>query len=196
MKKRIKKILIGVSGDQGSFSEEAAMLYSANAGKPINISYLIDMESVLSVLNDEKIDLGIFPVVNSRGGLVHPAFQAMGRHSFRVVDEIWLNVKQCLLAKKGVGKTDIKAIASHSQALIQCERYLEREFPKAKLVDWEDTAKAASDLAKGKLSKNTAVIASARSAALYGLKVLARDIQDVRPNFTTFVVVENHEKEK
>ena len=196
MKKPTKKIIIGVSGDKGSFSEEAAMLYAVNTGQVVQIAYLIDMEGVLSALNVSTIDRGIFPVVNSRGGLVHPAFVAMGRYPFRMMDEIWLNVKQCLLAKKGVDLSNIKAIASHSQALVQCERYLEREFPKTKQIEWEDTAKAARDLARGQLPQNTAVIAPARSAMLYGLTVLAHDIQDVRPNFTTFIVVENYEEKR
>ncbi len=196
MKKKEKNITIGVSGDQGSFSEEAAMLYAANTGKAVDLKYLIDMERVLSTLEHGKINLGVFPVVNSRGGLVHAAFAAMGQYKFKMIDEIWLNVKQCLLAKKGITPSGIKVIASHPQALVQCERYLEREFPKTKLLEWEDTAKAARDLTRGKLPRYTAVIAPARSATLYGLTVLAHDIQDVRPNFTTFIVVENYEDKK
>ena len=194
MKKITKKIHIGVSGDRGSFSEEAAILYAENSGSKIKIAYLIDMDRVLSALNRGTIDLGIFPVVNSRGGLVHPAFEAMGKYRFRMIDEIWLNVKQSLLVRKNITKGKVKAVASHSQALVQCERYLEKEFPKIRLIEWEDTAKAARDLASGELKKNTAVIAPARSAAMYGLKVLARNIQDMHPNLTTFILVQKNEK--
>lgn len=192
--KKNKKIRVGVSGDRGSFSEEAAMIYSESSGTNIAIAYLIDMEGVLAALDAGTIDLGIFPVVNSRGGLVHPAFQAMGRYLFEMIDEIWLNVNQSLLSKKNVTKEKIKAVASHSQALVQCERYLEKEFPKAKLIEWEDTAKAARDLALGKLGKDTAVIAPARSAAIYGLDVLEKNIQDMHPNLTTFIVVQKNAK--
>ncbi len=192
MKEKIKKI--GVSGDEGSFSEEAALVYSLGSSAKPKIAYLIDMEGVLSALSAGTIDLGIFPVVNSRGGLVHPAFQAMGKYQFKMIDEIWLDVKQNLLAKKGIKKSEIKAVASHSQALAQCERYLEKEFSKVKLIEWEDTAKAARDLAKGKLPKDTAVIAPIRCAELYGLQILDKSIQDARPNLTTFIVVEKHEK--
>ncbi|MDP9249647.1 MAG: chorismate mutase [bacterium] len=190
----MKKIKVGVSGDRGSFSEEAAMIYSESSGTKIEISYLIDMERVLSALNVGTIELGIFPVVNSRGGLVYPAFRAMGKYNFHMIDEIWLNVNQSLLVKKNITKDKVRAIASHSQALVQCERYLEKEFPKIKLIEWEDTAKAARDLATGKLSKNTAVIAPARSALIYGLQVLDKNIQDMHPNLTTFIVVQKDEK--
>ena len=184
-----KQIKIGVSGDAGSFSEEAALLYAQQTGIKPKLSYLIDMEGVLAALDKKKIDLGIFPVVNSRGGLVQTAFEAMGRHLFKVIDEVWLDVKQNLMAKKGADKSQIKVIASHPQALSQCERYLQKEFPKTKLLEWEDTAKAARDLASGKLNKNTAVIAPGLCAKIYGLQIVAKNIQDNHPNLTTFIVV-------
>lgn len=196
MTKKRKKIKVGVSGDQGSFSEEAAIIYSTGLGFKPQIVYLIDMERVLLALNTDAIDFGIFPVVNSRGGLVHPAFKAMGKYQFKMIDEIWLDVKQSLLSKKNIVKADIKAVASHSQALAQCERYLEKEFPKIKLIEWEDTAKAARDLAEGKLKRNVAVITPARCAQMYGLQVLDRNIQDTHPNLTTFIVVKKHEKQE
>ncbi|MBI2484439.1 chorismate mutase [Candidatus Uhrbacteria bacterium] len=184
-----KKIKLGVSGDQGSFSEEAGLLYANREGLNAEIVYSIDMEGVLSSLDQEKTDLGIFPVVNSRGGLVQTAFEAMGCHLFRLVDEVWIEIQQCLLAYDGVEKKDVIQIATHPQAISQCERYIKREFPDAKLIDWEDTAKAARDLASGTLPRATAVIAPARAAHLYGLTVLEKSIQDQHPNLTTFIVV-------
>jgi len=190
MKQQSKKIIrLGVSGDKGSFSEEAGLLYARRAGIKPNLKYCIDMESVLATLDKKQIQLGIFPVVNSRGGLVQTAFEAMGRHLFELVDEIWFDVRQCLMARKGVKAQDIKQITSHPQAFSQCERYLAKEFPKAKLVEWEDTAKAARDLALGRLPKFTAVIAPAGCARIYGLQLLKKSIQDNRPNLTTFIVV-------
>lgn len=147
------------------------------------------MEGVLQALDRQQADMGIFPVVNSRGGLVQPAFKAMGGHLFRYIDELWLEVYQCLMVKPGVSKKQIKKIATHSQAIAQCERYIRKEFPGAQLIEWEDTAKAARDLAKGVLKKDTAVIAPARSAQIYKLKLLAKGIQDNHPNLTTFIVV-------
>lgn len=180
---------IGVSGDAGSFSEEAALLYARSSGLKPKLSYLIDMEGVLAALDKNKIELGIFPVVNSRGGLVQTAFEAMGKHLFTMIDEVWLDVKQNLMVKKGVKKSGIKTITSHPQAISQCERHLQKQFPKAKLIDYEDTAKAARDLSQGKLSKTTAVIAPALCAKIYGLQIIEKNIQDNHPNLTTFIVV-------
>ncbi|MEK9177416.1 MAG: prephenate dehydratase domain-containing protein [Patescibacteria group bacterium] len=189
----MKKVTLAVSGDRGSFSEEAGLLYASRVGMESELIFATDMERVLSKVEGGEAGLGIFPVVNSLGGLVRPAFDAMGRHLFTVIDELVMEVNQCLMALPGVGKEAVTEIASHSQALKQCERYLESAFPGIPLVEWEDTAKAAKDLTEGKLPGTAAVIAPARSAALYGLALLESGIQDRRPNLTTFIVVKNHE---
>lgn len=181
---------IALSGEAGSFSEEAALLFAIREGdKKPELIYAIDMERVLAALDRGEADLGIFPVVNSRGGLVQTAFEAMGRHLFTLVGELWLEVDQCLMALPGVQKSQIITITTHPQAISQCERYLRREFSGLTLVEWEDTAKAAKDLVGGVLPRDTAVIAPARAAALYGLSILARSIQDNHPNLTTFIIV-------
>lgn len=186
-----KKLKLGVSGDAGSFSEEAGLLYGQRAGQKFSLVYLTDMEGVLAAVETQKIDLGIFPVVNMRGGLVTQAFEAMGRHLFTVIDELWLDINQCLLVRRGVKHAQIKTVVSHPQALAQCQLYLQNDFKKIKQVRWADTAKAASDLANDKLDKSCAVIAPQRCAKVYGLEVLAKNIQDNHPNLTAFVVVKN-----
>lgn len=183
---------IGVSGDRGSFSEEAGLIYAQREGLYPNIFFSIDMEGVLRDLDEGKIDIGVFPVVNSRGGLVYSAFEAMGAHLFDMVGELWMEVHQCLMAKPGISKTQITQIATHKQAIAQCERYIRKEFPDATLIEWEDTARAAKDLSEGKFSDSTAVIAPARSAQFYGLELLDKGIQDNHPNLTTFVIVKKH----
>lgn len=185
----MKKIKLAVSGDAGSFSEEAGRLYARQAGVTAELIYMIDMEGVLTALDKGEANLGIFPVVNSRGGLVQTAFCAMGRHIFELVGELPMEVNQCLLVLPAVKKDSIKQIASHPQALSQCAQYLKKNYPRAKLVEWLDTAKAARDLAVGVIPKDSAVIAPARSAELYGLEILARGIQDESPNITTFIIV-------
>jgi len=185
----LEKIRLGVSGDAGSFSEEAGRLYSARAGIDAEIIFAIDMEGALARLDRAEIDLGIFPVVNSQGGLVTQAFEAMGLHEFKLVSELWLEVQQCLMVLPGLRRSEIKNIATHPQAIAQCQRFIKREFPEAKIIEWADTAKAARDLQAGLLPAATAVIAPARAATLYGLELLEYNIQDMRPNLTTFIIV-------
>jgi prephenate dehydratase len=181
-------VRIGVSGEAGSFSEEAALVYAQRAELPASLIYLLDMEGVLAAVEAGRVELGIFPVVNVNGGLVTQAFVAMGRHLFQPMDELWHPISQCLLVLPGTSPESIDMIVSHSQALAQCTQYLQKEFQQAEHLAWSDTAQAASDLSTGKLPGSCAVIASARCAEIYQLEVLARDIQDAQPNLTAFIV--------
>jgi len=187
-KSKIKKI--GISGGKGSFSEQAA-LYYCHKYKISNfkIFYLISVERVLRNLNKNKIDLGIFPIENSNGGIVYEAVYAMAKYTFKIERIFEIDIRHNLLCLPSQKKKDIKKIASHPQALKQCRMYLKRKWPKAELIEWSDTAEAAKALAKGKLPKDTAVIAPFECANLYGLKILEENIQDLKFNFTTFLAV-------
>jgi len=186
-----RSLRIGISGAKGSFSEEAAREYAKGASlKDFSLEYLISVENVLASLEKGDIDLGVFPIANSTGGVVTEAEAAVAKHRFSIRKLFGIDIRQNLLAQKGVSKEDITAIVSHDQALKQCRAYLKKNWPKAELKEYEDTAKAAEDLASGKLPSTTAVIASKTAADVYGLQVLEASIQDLTSNFTTFLAVE------
>lgn len=188
----MKRTILGVSGVAGSFSEEAAIRYTQQIKIHPSLVYLIDMEGVLAALESGTIDIGIFPVVNLCGGLVKAAFQAMGNYLFTPVDELWLEVKQCLLVLPGTTMNQITKIVSHPQAFAQCKNYLQDSLAQIEQVDWVNTAKAAKDLAEGRLSKTTAVIASERSAIIYDLEILASNVQDSSTNLTAFIIAKRN----
>ncbi len=184
-------MLVGVSGKKGSFSEEAAEYYLKRIGKKnYRLLYLTSVENVLSALEREKIDLGIFPIENSNGGIVYEAVQAMSRHNFNIKKFFEIDIQHCLLVLPQTLPQQITGIASHPQALKQCRMYLKRKWPKMELIEWKDTALAAKNLAEGKMPSSTAVIAPERSAELYNLDILESGIQDLKFNFTTFLAVE------
>jgi len=186
-------IKIGISGAKGSFSEEAASLYARkNKLENYSLKYLISVPNVLAALGKGKIDLGIFPVENSTGGIVIEAVHAMAKHRFTVKKLFDIDIHQNLLVRRGVGAKEITVITSHDQAIKQCRTYLKRHWPKVSVREYEDTAKAAEDLASGKLPRSTAVIASTVAAKIYGLKILGRSIQDQKTNYTSFIAAERY----
>jgi prephenate dehydratase len=185
----MEKITIAVSGDEGSLSEEAAIFYGEKKHLTPKIIYAIDMEGVLKALDNHDAELGIFPIVNSNGGVIHSSVEAMGRHNFKFLEDFSLEFKMSLLAKKNKTRDNIRKIASHPQAITQCENYLKKEFPNVRLIYWDDTAKAARDLSENVLSDDTAVIAPARCAAQYGLELIEKGIQDSSESSLTFIVV-------
>jgi len=181
--------IIGVSGSRGSFSEEAARTYAHKAGlKKFKIEYLVSVENVLTALEAGDITLGVFPIENSNGGIVIEAVYAMAKHRFHIKKLFEIDVHHNLLVKKGVKADEVKVVTSHDQAIKQCRMYLKRKWPKVKVKEYPDTAKAAEDLANGKLSKGTAVIASRRAAEIHKLDILEESIQDLKWNYTNFIV--------
>lgn len=176
-------------GAKGSFSEEAGLLYAKKylKKKTYTIEYLITPERALAALEKGEIDLAILAIENSTMGVVMVTVHAMAAHRFKIERVFPIDVRHNLLVCSGVKKTEVKAIVSQDPAIQQCKKYLKRKWPKAKIRLYPDTAKAAADLASGKLPKNCAVIASRAAAEVYGLDVLEAGIQDLTHNATSFI---------
>lgn len=184
-----KKTTVGVSGNQGSFSEQAGRYYcEKNKMTDFDLRYLVSVEKVLSALEKDDIETGIFPIENSNGGIVLEAVYAMSRHNFQIENIFEIDVRHQLLVLPGKRKADIKKITSHPQALKQCRMHLKRKWKDAELEEYNDTAGAAKDLSEGKLPSTVAVIASEICASLYNLEIMESDIQDLKFNFTSFIV--------
>lgn len=184
----IDSMKIGISGARGSFSEEAALQYcEKNRIEAPAFEYLVFVEQVLEALEKGNIDIGIFAIENSNGGVVLEYLPAIGAHRFAVEEIFEVPVRHMLLAISGTKREDITAITSQKQALQQCRMYLKREWPTAEVIEYVDTATAAKDLHEGTLSPMTAVIASEGAGKLYGLETLEAGVQDLKFNYTTFI---------
>lgn len=180
---------IGVMGARGSFSEQAGELYVRNNGvSEYEILPLVSAEAVLTAVENGEVERGIFPIENSNGGIVIEAVYAMAKHRFGIEQMFELDVHHMLLVKPGMTASHISAVTSHDQAIKQCRLYLKRVWPDADIKPFADTAKAAEALSLGELPDTTAVIAPRRAAELYGLEILEESIQDLKFNYTTFVV--------
>lgn len=180
---------IGVMGAKGSFSEEAGRAYANKYLKKrtFTIEYLVTPERTLSALEEGNIDLAILAIENSTMGVVMVTIQAMAAHRFKIERVFPIDVRHNLLVRPGVTKLQVKAIVSQDPAIQQCKKYLKRKWSKTKIRLYSDTAKAAADLASGKLPKNCAVIASRAAAQVYGLTILEAGIQDLEHNATSFI---------
>ena len=180
---------IGVMGAAGSFSEKAGADYVAAENlKDAELVPLVSADAVLGALEKDEIHKGIFPIENSNGGIVIEAVHAMAKYQFSIEKMFEFDVHHMLLVKPGTTSSSIQTICSHDQALKQCRMYLKRVWPEADINPYVDTAKAAEDLGNGTLPETTAVIAPRSCADLYGLEILEESIQDLKFNYTTFVV--------
>jgi len=183
-----KVVKIGVMGGIGSFSEAAALQYiKTNKIKSYELYYPISSDNVLKDLGSKTIDIGIFPIENSTGGLVNESIYAASKYEFEILDIFSFDVIHCLLALPGVKEKDIKKVMSHPQALKQCKGYLKKNFPHAEQIEATDTAEGARILEQSPEENELAVIAPKNCAKLYHLDVLEEGIQDLKINYTRFI---------
>ncbi len=181
---------IGVMGAKGSFSHEAANNWlNNNHIKKGKIKYLITAKKVFDELNFGKIQLGIFPIQNAIGGIVDETISGLSKYRCKIKEHFPFVVNQCLIKRKDSKNKQPREIHSHPQALKQCKGYLKKHFSNIPLIEENDTATAARNLAKNKLGKGVFVIAPEASAKLYDLKLVEKNIQDLGYNITDFVIV-------
>ena len=186
---------VGIQGLEGSFSEQAAKFYCNKFDiQDFELAYLISSMNVLNGLNNNEVDVGIFAMENAQGGVVIESVKALAENNCKIIDMFYVEISQNLMAKDNVSLGEIEEIHSHEQALKQCKDYLAEKFWSKKLVETDDTAKSAQDLASGKLADNVAVIASKQSAEKYGLNIIDHDIHDLKKNLTLFLAVERLDK--
>ncbi len=179
-------------GARGSFSEQAGEMYCQQQSlSDVEILPLVTAEAVLDSLESGAISIGILPIENSNGGIVIETVHAMAKHRFNVKRMFEYDVHHMLLVQPGVTASTITTICSHDQALKQCRMYVRRCWPDAEVLPYADTAKAAADLGAGQLPVTTAVVAPRRCAELYSLDILEESIQDLKFNYTTFLVAES-----
>ncbi|XP_065870101.1 arogenate dehydratase 2-like [Euphorbia lathyris] len=119
-------------------------------------------------------------------GSIHRNYDLLLRHTLHILGEVKYVVHHCLLANHGVKVEDLKRVLSHPQALAQCEHTLTSLGLVREAVD--DTAGAAKHVALHQLN-DAGAVASSAAAAIYGLDILAEDIQDDSDNVTRFLML-------
>lgn len=186
--------LIGIQGGRGSFSEEAAKVFASNNGiDPFEMDYLISSENVLSAVENNNVEYGVFAIENAKGGVVIESVEALANHKCKIIEMFHISISQNLLVKPDMVIGNITEIYSHQQALRQCRDFLAEHFWTRPLIEADDTAESARRLSEGKIPETAAVVASKYCADLYGLSILQEDIQDLKNNLTLFIGIQKLE---
>jgi len=180
---------VSIQGYEGSFHQVAAEEWF---GRDVQVIPCATFREVVRVaLSEAESEGGVMAIENSIAGSILPNYNLLQQSKLRVVGEIYLQIGQNLLVNPGVQLEDIREVHSHPMALLQCIDYLERQ-PGWKLVETEDTALSAKHLSQHR-SRHAAAIASRRAAALFGLDILAPDIQTMKNNYTRFLILQREE---
>ncbi|MCX7707956.1 MAG: prephenate dehydratase [Anaerolineae bacterium] len=179
--------VVAYQGEPGAYSQEAIFQHF---GPGVHTLACESFADIFKAVETGKATLGLLPVENSQAGSINQAYDLLLDHDLRVVGEVKLRVRHCLLAPPGVTPADIRRVRSHPQALAQCERYLRTRGWEA--VPAYDTAGAAAELARNP-EPGTAAIASALAGQTYGLEVLDAGIEDSPDNTTRFFLLGREE---
>ena len=132
------------------------------------------------------------PIENSIEGSINITLDTLVHEvNLKINHELIWAVHNQLLVKDQ--KTEIKYIVSHPQPLAQCHNFLQKNYPLAKIIPVDSTAKAAEIVAGG--AENYAAIATNVAAKLYNLEIKASDIEDMNTNCTRFVVLHKDKQE-
>ena len=143
-------------------------------------------EEAFEAIKSGEAELGMIPVENSIAGRVADVHHLLPSSGLRIVGERFKPIHFQLMANPGVKLEDVKVVASMPIALAQCRKTIKRLKVKTEGVG--DTAGAARALAEHP-DPTRAAISPALAAQIYGLEILARDIEDEHHNTTRFLIM-------
>ncbi len=173
---------IAFQGELGANSHEACRTYFPDyEAYPCKT-----FEEAFEAIKTGTAALGMIPIENSIAGRVADVHHLLPASGLRIIGERFKPIRFQLMANKGVKLADIKTVASMPIALSQCRNSLKKLGVATEAAG--DTAGAAKDLA-AKPDPTRGAVAPALAAEIYGLDILARDIEDERHNTTRFLVM-------
>ena len=173
-------------GPAGTFSESAARKHFGGAAALMPTAAIDD---VFRAVEAGNADYGVVPVENSTEGAVGGALDLLLANPLKICGEVNLRIHQHLLSKaEGIGAA--KRLYSHAQSLAQCHEWLNRNLAHLSRVPVASNAEAARMAAE---DPESCAIAGEAAGELYGLNVLAANIEDDPNNTTRFVVIGDHD---
>ena len=186
-KKQTPEIIkVSYLGPAGTYTEEAAQFWFRE-GETLDPKKTVN-DAVMDVLSGDA-DFAVIPQENTLGGaVVNYVDTLIAAEDACVVGEVVLPISQTLMGVPGATIEDVKTVCSHAQGLTQSAAWRSEYLPDAEAVEMSSTAAAASFVAE-QGDKSIAAIAAPGAAPLYGLEVLARNVQITDLNRTRFYVL-------
>jgi chorismate mutase/prephenate dehydratase len=181
--KKIQSVAVAFQGEPGAYTEEAALRFfgKLTEGHPYDT-----LDEVFEAVEAGEVPFAAVPVENSLEGSITRAYDLLLDSPLMICGETEMRISHCLIGNPGAGLDSIKKVYSHPQALGQCRSFLSRL--NCELVPESDTAGSVR-MIKEKNLTDSAAIASARAAGLYGMTIIAAEIEDNPYNFTRFFIL-------
>ena len=181
---------VGFLGPRGTFTEQALLTQPDLASAEL-VPYPT-MADVLRATELGELDLGFVAIENSIEGTVNVTSDTLAFDVDVLIQrEVVIPIQQHLMAVPGATLAGIERVASIPHATAQCRRFLFENLPNVVTQAANSTAEAARLVAEAG-DPAVAAIGNELAAGLYGLEILARDIEDHPENQTRFVAVKPH----
>ena len=177
---------VAIQGFEGSYHDRTARIFFGNN---IDIVPCDTFKMLIEKVRSDSEILGTIAIENTIAGSLLQNYNLIKDQSLVIVGEHKLRIKHCLAVYPGQTLSEIKEVHSHYMALLQCEDFL-AQHPEIKLVESDDTAKSAYEIAQNK-QLGVAAICNADSARKFGLEILADGIETNKHNFTRFLMIAN-----
>ena len=181
---------IAIQGVKGCFHEQAARLFYQEHGNivPQTVECLT-FDYLYKSIDKGMADAAVMAIENTVSGGLLPNFELLRKYDRKIKGEVFLRIQQNLMALPGQTIEDIKEVRTHYMAINQTREFF-KDYPWIRLVESEDTAKSAADVAEGGLM-GVGAVASTLAAELYGLNILAESIETYKQNFTRFLILDD-----
>ena len=176
---------VSIQGVRGAFHEIAAREYFRDDA--IDIYECNTFKEVVTSVKSGISGFGIMAIENSIAGSILPNYRIIRESGLNVTGEIFIPIRQNLLALPGQRIEDLTEVYSHPMALQQCEEFF-MNHPEIRIIESLDTAISAKEISEGGI-KGMGAIASRLAASMYGLEILAGGIETNQRNYTRFLIV-------
>lgn len=176
--------MVAFQGELGAYSQQASRSIFGASIRPLPC---VTFDDVFDAVRRKKAGLAVIPIENSLAGSIHQNFDLLSSHSLEAIAETYVRIEHNLIAHPGTTLRQIEQVYSHPVALAQCQRML-RKLKKVEKVSFYDTAGSVKHIRERGL-RDAAAIASADAARIYGMKILARRIEDNPENYTRFLAL-------
>jgi chorismate mutase / prephenate dehydratase len=177
-----KPLKVAYLGPEGTYGQSAVLKHFGHSVRALSLS---SIEEVFQEVQASNADFGVVPVENSTEGSVNNTLDRFVSTSLNICGEIELRVQHNLMARSKA-MDQIARVCAHPQALAQCRAWLDENLPGAERVPVSSNAEGAR---RARDERQTAAIAGAVAAEIYGLEVLAQGIEDHSDNTTRFLVI-------
>ncbi len=183
-----KRIIVACLGPSGTFSEQAVYRYFGTA---IDALPCPTIDEVFRAAEAGTADFGVVPIENSTEGAINRTLDLLMQTPLTISSEISIPIQHNLMTLNGKME-NIQTICAHSQALAQCQGWLNQHFPNIMRHAVSSNAEAARMASE---DSRVAAIAGEMASKQYGLQVVSAHIQDESQNRTRFAVIGRKETE-